>query len=83
MDFFSQCEDVENKFQSWLSLISFSEKSLSDKCFEGVQGQKSWKHNFEITSDPKGTPSEPTFWLDFEATPFLRLRQDPKIENGH
>ena len=32
----------------------------------GVQGQKSWKHNFEITSDPKVPPSGSTFWLGFE-----------------
>ena len=25
-----------------------------------VQGQKSWKHDFEITGDPKGSPSEST-----------------------
>ena len=31
------------------------------------QGQKSWKHDFEITSDPKGPPSGPTFWWGFEA----------------
>ena len=28
----------------------------------GVQGQKSWKHYFEITGDPKGPPSGSTFW---------------------
>ena len=33
----------------------------------GVQGQKSWKHDFEITDDPKGPPSGSTFWSGFEA----------------
>ena len=33
----------------------------------GVQGQKSWKHDFEITGDPKGPPSGSTFWSCFEA----------------
>ena len=33
----------------------------------GVQGQKSWKHDFEITGDPKGPPTESTFWSGFEA----------------
>ena len=33
---------------------------------EGVQGQKSWKHNFEITGDPKGPPSGPTFCIGSE-----------------
>ena len=33
----------------------------------GVQGQKSWKHYFEITGDPKGSPSGSTFWSGFEA----------------
>ena len=33
----------------------------------GVQGQKSWKHDFEITGDPKGPTSGSTFWLGFEA----------------
>ena len=32
----------------------------------GVQGLKSWKHDFEITGDPKG-PSGSTFWSGFEA----------------
>ena len=34
---------------------------------EGVQGQKSWKHDFEITGDPKGLPSGSTFWSGIEA----------------
>ena len=33
----------------------------------GVQGQISWKHDFEITCDPKGPPSGSTFWWGFEA----------------
>ena len=33
----------------------------------GVQGQKSWKHDFEITGDPKGPPSGSTSWSGFEA----------------
>ena len=33
----------------------------------GVQGQISWKHNFEITGDPKDPPSGLTFWWSFEA----------------
>ena len=33
----------------------------------GVQGQKSLKHDFEITGDPKGPPSGSTFWLGFKA----------------
>ena len=32
----------------------------------GVQGQKTWEHDFEITSDPKGPQRGPTFWLGFE-----------------
>ena len=32
----------------------------------GVQGLKSWKHDFEITGDPKGPPSGSTFWSGFE-----------------
>ena len=31
-----------------------------------VQGQKSWKYDFEITVDPKGPPSGSTFWLGFK-----------------
>ena len=34
--------------------------------WRGVQGQKSWKHNFEIIGDPKGPTSGSTFWLGFE-----------------
>ena len=33
----------------------------------GVQGQKSWKHDFEITDDPKGPRSGSTIWWGFEA----------------
>ena len=33
----------------------------------GGQGLKSWKHDFEITGDPKGPPSGSTFWRGFEA----------------
>ena len=33
----------------------------------GVQGQKSWKHDFEITGDPKVPPSGSTIWWGFEA----------------
>ena len=33
----------------------------------GVQGQKNWKHDFEIAGDPKGSLSGSTFWLGFEA----------------
>ena len=32
----------------------------------GVQGLKSWKHDFEITGGPKGPPSGSTFWSGFE-----------------
>ena len=28
----------------------------------GVQGLKVWKHDFKITSDPKGPQHVPTFW---------------------
>ena len=31
------------------------------------QGQKSWKHDFEITGDPKFPPGGSTFWSGFEA----------------
>ena len=35
----------------------------------GVQGQISWKYDFETTGDPKGPPSGSTFcfWWGFEA----------------
>ena len=33
-----------------------------------IQGQKSWKHNFEIAGELKGPPSGSTFWLGFEVT---------------
>ena len=32
-----------------------------------LQGQKSWKHDFEIIGDPKGPTSVSTFWSGFEA----------------
>ena len=33
---------------------------------EGVQGQKLWKHNFEIRGGSKGPQQEGTFWPSFE-----------------
>ena len=48
-------------------------------------GQKSWKHDFEITGDPKGPPGGSTFKLGFlrpqtcKATSFVRAQ---KIENN-
>ena len=33
----------------------------------GVQGQKSWIHDFEITGDQVGPPSVSTFWWGFDA----------------
>ena len=50
----------------------------------GVQGQKSWKHDFEITGDPKVPPSGSTFWSGFEApdlvaTPFENKNQKWQI----
>ena len=32
----------------------------------GVKGQKSFKHDFEITGDPKGPPSGSTFSSGFK-----------------
>ena len=34
---------------------------------EGVQGQKIWKHDLEITGDRKGPPRRSTFWSIYEA----------------
>ena len=39
---------------------------VKGKLREGVQGQKSLKHNFRITGDPNGLPSGSTFWLGSE-----------------
>ena len=49
---------------------------LLERCLKGggggVQGLKSWKHDFEITGDPKGPPIWTTFWSSFEApNPYL------------
>ena len=33
----------------------------------GGPRSESWKHDFEITGDPKGPPSRSTFWSGFEA----------------
>ena len=54
----------------------------------GVQGQKSWKHDFEIAGDTKGSLSGSTFWLGFEAPNSKRypwgraLFRAQKFENG-
>ena len=37
------------------------------KKFNEFQGQKRWKHDFEMTGDPNGPPSGSTFWVGFEA----------------
>ena len=44
----------------------------------GVQDQKSWKHDFEIAGDPKGSLSGSTFWFGF--APFLEPKNS-KIAN--
>ena len=33
---------------------------------KGTKVKKSWKHNFEITGDPKGPPNGSIFWWGFE-----------------
>ena len=48
-----------------------------------VRGQKSWKHNFELTVDLKGPPSGPTFWLGFEDPDPYGYLWGQKIENGN
>ena len=40
----------------------------------GVQGQISWKHDFDITGDPKVPPSGSTFWWGFEAPDSIIIR---------
>ena len=42
------------------------------------QGQKSWKHDFEITGDPKYPPGGSTFWPGFEAPMGQRPLLGPK-----
>ena len=42
------------------------------------QGQKSWKHDFEITGDPKCPPVGSTFWSGFEAPVGQRPLSAPK-----
>ena len=42
------------------------------------QGQKSWKHDFEITGDPKFPPGGSTFWSGFEAPVGQRPLSGPK-----
>ena len=52
-----------------------------------LRGQKSWKHDFEITGDPKGPPGGSTFSLGFlrpqtcKATPFVKAQKQSKITN--
>ena len=52
----------------------------------GDQGQKCWKHDFDITGDPKGPPSGSTFWWGFDAPDSYGWGRAPfqgqKIENG-
>ena len=46
----------------WKSTVFCNAKcTLVSSLRGGVQGQKSWKHDFEITGDPKGPPSGSTF----------------------
>ena len=44
----------------------------------GVQGQKSWKHNLEITGDPKGPPNWVLRSHTHMGSPFLRLNRTQK-----
>ena len=54
--------------QKYSKIVMFPPYLVNENLFEGegVQGQKSWKHDFEITGDPKGPPSRSTFWSGFE-----------------
>ena len=74
--------------RKWRACPCLGVHAISNSCFRNFQG---W-HNFEITSDPKGTSSGSYFWLEFEvpdpcmgicgATPFLRPQQEPITENN-
>ena len=65
-----------------LNLVSFVIKG-------GVEGHKSWKHNFEIAGDSKGPTRGSTFWLGFEVPdPYgylwgHALSRPQKIENDN
>ena len=50
----------------------------SDGFLHQFQGQKSWKHDFEITGDPKFPPGGSTFWSGFEAPVGQRPLSGPK-----
>ena len=48
--------------------VYLSANLLKGTCLRGVgAGQKNWKHDFEITGEPKGSPSGSNFWSGFEA----------------
>ena len=48
------------------------------KLLRGIQGQKSWKHNFEITGYPKVTSSGSTFWLVLRSHALFQVPTRPK-----
>ena len=60
---FRKAAKVSNWYNANISTIIANYQGVKG----GVQGQKSWNHDFEITSDPKGPPSGSTFWWGFEA----------------
>ena len=71
-------------------LVRITDRNLVSFVIKGgVQGQKSWKHNFEITGEPKGPTGGSTFWLGFEIPdPYgylwgHALSGAQKIENGN
>ena len=63
--------------------VYLSANLLKGTCLRGGKGKNSWKHDIEITGDPKGPSSGSTFWSGFEALDLLgnALLKGPKIEN--
>ena len=47
-----------------------------------VQGQKSWKHDFEIKGDPKGPPNGSTHMGTCGAAPLFRVQNLKSKEPG-
>ena len=58
--------EINNLLEAIEASYDHFERLCQFKFSRGVQGQKNWIHNFEITSDPKGPSSGSTFWLGFE-----------------
>ena len=75
-------DHIKNRYSAYCLIFTHSFKHVKFTCPCNnpwkFQGQKSWKHDFEITGDTKFPPGGSTFWSGFEAPVGQRPLSGPK-----